>query len=173
MATVKSDLITNKDASPVIRDSSYQAGGHLKAVAALLTVSATIPDGDFVHAFRIPINARVHALLVSAADATTALTADFGIFLDDGDGTYTAKDPNFFASLVDFSGGPFKNLDILDESATNTPTKQTQPLWEALGYADEDAARAVTGGYFIVSMEVTTTGDGGPTTIVLKAEYTE
>ena len=129
MATVLSDLITSKDAVPVVRESSDQVGGYLRETAALATVSATIPSADIVHLIEVPVEARVSSLKLSAADATTALAADIGIYTDDGDGTYTVKDADFFASALDFSGGPFINLETVNESAVNTATKQTQPLY--------------------------------------------
>tara|TARA_R110000822_G_scaffold116063_1_gene247933 strand:+ start:1047 stop:1568 length:522 start_codon:yes stop_codon:yes gene_type:complete len=173
MADVLSDLVTNEVAVPVVRDDANQIGGYLKSSSALCTVSATIADTENVIAVPVPITARVHSVKLSAADATTALAANVGIFTSDGDGTFTVKDADFFGSAVDFSGGPFINLEVVNESAINTATLQCQPLWEALGYASEQAARLVTGGYFYVALDITTTGNGGPTTIAVKVDYVD
>ena len=104
---------------------------------------------------------------------SATIAANVGIFTSDGDGTFTVKDADFFGSAVDFSGGPFINLEVVNESAINTATLQCQPLWEALGYASEQAARLVTGGYFYVALDITTTGNGGPTTIAVKVDYVD
>ena len=171
MTDVLSDLVTNEVATPVVRNDAIQSGGYLRCSAALCTVSATIPDTDNVIAVPVPVNARVQAVKVSAADATTALAANIGIFTSDGDGTFTVKDADLFASAFDFASGPYWNQDVTNESAEFTATEQTQPLWEVLGYATEAAARAVTGAFFYIGLDISTTGNGGPTTIGVKAEY--
>jgi hypothetical protein len=171
MSEVLSDLVTNRVATPVVRNNANQEGGYVKASVALCTIAADIADTVNVVAVPVPVTARVQAVKVSAADATTALAANIGIFTDDGDGTFTVKDADLFASAFDFAGGPYWNYDVTNESAEFTATEQTQPLWEVLGYATEAAARAVTGGFFFVTLDISTTGNGGPTTIAVKVEY--
>jgi hypothetical protein len=168
MATVKSTLIGNLDASPVIRNSDETDGGNLRSEKSVATISATIPSADIVHMVRVPTSACVRDILLSAADATTALAADVGLYRQNDDGTYTAVDVDFFASAYDFTAGPITNLSVLNESTTNTPTKQTQPLWLAAAGLAADP-----GGYYVVSLTITTTGNGGPTTVALEAQFVQ
>jgi hypothetical protein len=172
MTDVLSDLATNAVATPVVRDSADQHGGYLRTSAALLTVSASQADTDNVIGVPVPVNARVQSVKISAADASTAGAVNVGVFTNDGDGTFTVKDADLFASAFDLASGPYYNQEVINESAEYTATEQTQPLWEVLGYASEAAARAVaTDGYFWISLDISTTFNGGPTTIGLKAEY--
>jgi hypothetical protein len=167
MATVLSDLITNRDATPPVRNSDNE-GGYLIGAVAYATISATITSADIVHMIPVPSHAKVFDVQLSAADATTALAADVGLYLKNADGTYTAVDVDFFATAYDFTNGPIWNFSVVNESATNTPAKQTQPLWQSAAGLSADPQRD-----YFVSLTITTTGNGGPTTVGMKVTYVE
>lgn len=167
MSTVKSTLASNLDATPQVRNDTITDGGVVKSACSVATVSATIPAADIVHMVRIPTNARVADVLLSAADATTALAADVGLYSQGSDGTYTAVDVDFFATAYDFTNGPITKLSVLNESTTNTPAKQAQPIWQAVGASSDPQ------GYYYVSLTITTQGNGGPTSIGCEVRYVE
>jgi hypothetical protein len=167
MATVKSTQITNLDASPVVREPAHRDGAMLRQNHSAAVISATIPSGDIVHMVRVPSNARVHDVLTSAADATTALAADVGLYSKNADGTYTVVDADFFASAFDYAGGPFNNFSVVRESGVYTIANTEKMLWEALGLTVDPKID------YFVSLTITTTGNGGPTSINLTVEWTK
>jgi len=167
MATVKSTQVTNQDASPPVREPAHRLGAFLRQSQSAAAISATIPSGDIVHMVRVPSGARVHDVLVSAADATTALAADIGLYVKNADGTYTVVDADFFASAFDFAGGPFSNFSVVRESLVYTIANKEKALWEALGLTVDPNIE------YTISLTITTTGNGGPVSIDLTAEWTK
>ena len=145
-----SDFITNSDTSPpTLTSASASRGAVMEAIGTI--TPATDDSGTSIgRLVRVPSNARVSALTLSAADFTTAGVADIGVYYSTKNGG-AVIDADFFASLLDFaaSSGLGENLSVLNESTTNTLTKQTQPLWQAVGLSadpqcDLDIAYTIT-----------------------------
>jgi hypothetical protein len=76
-------------------------------------------------------------------------------------------DADFFASAFDFAGGPFSNFAVTHESGVYTVANSEKALWEALGLTVDPNID------YIISLTITTTGNGGPTSIALGARWTD
>jgi hypothetical protein len=164
MANVNSTWITNAVATPKVATNSNQAAGLAKSAKSVATVSATIPSGDTVRFVRVPSNARIDAVLLSTADATTAGAIDIGIYQTADNGS-AVVDADLFASALALTGGPFSNSDQTFESGEYTYAESCLPLWQVLGLSSDPCRE-----YDVVAT-VTTTGNGMGTTMALEVRY--
>ena len=128
------------------------------------TVSATQSSGDTIRLVRVPSNARIDAVLLTTGDATTAGAINIGVWQTEDNGG-AVVDADLFASALALTGGPFTRSDQTWESTEYTYAESCLPLWEVLGLT-ADPNRD----YDIVA-EVSTTGDGMGTTMVLEVQY--
>lgn len=157
-----SSAIANLVASPRVINSPPLAGGAAKVFPGVVA-SAADDSGTSVFRFcRIPSNAAIYSILLSAADASTAGAIDVGLY-DTADNGSAVVDADYFASAVDLSGGPFSNAELVNESGTYTFAKQVQPLWQALGLSSDPCKD------YDLCATVSTTFNGGPTSIKLVA----
>lgn len=168
MATTKSPVVTNIDAN--VRNPAHQQGGYLKEACSTVVTSATESASNDLMFVPVPSNARVSQLLLTCADATTGGAIDIGVWSrSDATGSivYTAVDDDLFASAVDLSGGPMKNLDVTYESDEYTAAESELMLWQVLGLTVDPGID-----YYIGS-DVTTVFNGGPTAVNLKVRYVQ
>ena len=159
-----SEHITNVVAGTAT--NSNVSDGRTRQSVGYITPATDDTQASIGRLCRIPSNCRVSALTVSSADFTTAGACDIGLYYalnTDGSGG-TALDVDFFATALDFSGGPFADLTCINESTTNTLAKQAQPIWQAAGLTSDP------GGYFDVAYTITTTFNGGQP-ILMKCSY--
>lgn len=161
----KSEHITNADATPVVLTSATASRGDLKEAIGLIT-PATDDSATSVHRLvRVPSNCRVSQLLVTAADFTTGGAADFGVYYASDKNAGAVIDVDFFASAYALTAGPIADLTtIINESATNTPAKQVQPLWQAVGLTADPQCE------FDIAATITTDYNGGQPVLV-KVRY--
>lgn len=164
MANVNSTWITNAVATPASLTNSNQSAGRVMNAKSVATVSATQASGDTIRMVRVPSNARIDAVLLTTGDATTAGNINIGVWQTAGNGG-AVVDADLFASALALTGGPFIRSDQTWESGEYTYAESCKPLWEVLGLS-KDPNRE----YDIVA-EVSTTFDGGGTTMVLEVLY--
>ena len=159
----KSQAITNATATPVVFNSPARGYGEVKEVVAVIASAADDTANSIGRFFRLPSNARVSNLLITAADATTAGAIDVGLYTVDGG---AVVDADFFASALDLAAGPYAEAEIKHESTVSYTTANVEKMiWELLGLTSDP------GKEYDVAYTITTTFNGGPTAIALKARY--
>ena len=156
---------TNAAATPKVKNNPFLRGVLLEAVG-LITPATDDSATSIGRLVRVPSNSRVSQILVTAADFTTAGVADIGVYRVAEDGG-AVVDADFFASAFDFAAGTGAGVDLatlINESTTNTPAKQEQPLWQALGLT------ADPGVDYDIAYTITTAFNGGQP-ILMKVRY--
>lgn len=130
--TLKGTSITNREATPRVLNAPGLGEGAIEkcAYGYLASVTASLSATSVIRLISIPSNAIVTELRISSG-AQTAGKFDVGVYRTNGDGG-AVVDQDFFATDVDCASAVV-NVDILNESTTNTLAKQAQPLWQALG----------------------------------------
>ncbi len=169
MAIFLSDLVTNRDAVPAVRNDSVSEGGYMRETIAVVTPLATEPiTSDFVVA-AIPSNARVSGLALRHAEAGTTGQMNVGIMrFTDGAYTFTGGDADLFASAYDLDdAGVATNawVEIPVESGVLTEATSVQPLWEALGLSEDPNED------FFVAFDISEVFALGPTAIACRVRY--
>jgi len=157
MSTVNrtSGAITNRDASPrVINGPS--ASGRLKEAVGYIAAAADDSATSLWRIATVPSNARISAILLTAADFTTAGALNIGLHRTTADGG-AVVDADLFASAVDLSGGPFSNLDVTREAGTTnwTLADAEKTVWQSLGLSADPNIE------YDVTATISTTFNGG------------
>ena len=146
--TLKGTAITNRQANPRVLNNPGQGEGALEkcTYGILASVPAALSATSIIRLCQVPSNAVVTDLRLSSG-AQAAGVADVGIYRTNNDGG-AVVDADFFGTLVSVAAASV-NVDILNESTTNTLQKQAQPLWQAAGMtvdpkSDLDLALTIT-----------------------------
>lgn len=129
--SLKSTVITNRDATPAVINDGRLAKGSLRESIGSVTTTTGKTTGSKYTLCSVPSSAIVSQILLSCAALGTATAADVGVYRNTADGG-AAVDADFFATAVDLSAA-LSNSDITNESGTYTLDKQEQPLWQAAG----------------------------------------
>lgn len=161
---VLSTVITNAVATPRVPNNAAIAGGTMVEGIGVATTTATQADDTVIRMVRVPSNARISSVLLSAADAVTGGKVDVGVFQTAANGG-AVVDRDLFGSAVDLTGGPFKDLDVTQESDEYTIAEMGKPLWEVIGLS-ADSQRE-----YDICLQVETVFSGGPTVMGLKVRY--
>jgi hypothetical protein len=162
-----SNLIANTVASPkVLNAPANGAPAALKETVGYVTPAADDTVASIHRFVRVPSNARISALRVTCAVATTAGAVDIGVYQTAENGG-AVVDADYFASAQALSGAALADADLLNESGTNTLAKQVQPLWQALGLS-ADPMRD-----YDIAWTITTTFNGGPVAAKMAVRYTQ
>lgn len=159
------DRITDQAAGT--RVNTGVGDGYIKTVRGLITPAADDSANSVFRAVRVPSNAKITSVKVSAADATTAGAINVGVYryTDAGDGAVV--DADLFASAFDLAGGPYARQEVVFESGEYTYAESVQPLWQAAGLTEDPH------GYLVIAATVSTTFNGGPTAILFEVDYVE
>lgn len=128
---VKSGPITNRDATPRVKNDQLE-GGRLLECAGTVEVTTGNSSLSTYRMFQIPSNARVSQMLVYSDDMGTATAGDIGIY-DTTDNAGAVVDADFFASALSLNGGALSGSDVTHESGVYGVEDLEKPLWEALG----------------------------------------
>jgi hypothetical protein len=165
MAVVDRDstTITNILAEPTVINGPPRGPRTLRTVREVITPAADDTANSLYRFFRIPSNCTPVGLRISAADATTAGIISIGLYQTDENGG-AVVDADLFAT-IDLSGGPFNQEPILFESGQYTQAESMQALWATLGLTADPNRE------YDVCALVTTTFNGGPTSILLEMDY--
>lgn len=164
---VKSSVITDLDATPIVHSNRLERAATLYEAAATIAFTATEAGGDANSVWRflrIPARARVHKLEIANddLDAGTGLAVDVGLHEVEGG---AVKDADFFASAIANLQAAAAFQDETYESAVVGIEKQHQAIWQQLGDADTPANRDKE---YDITMTVTTaagTGAAGDVTM--------
>jgi len=162
---VKSTPITNLDASPAVIQTMGEGGpASLKSISSGDVVGVASSSIDATYQFvRVPSNAKIKQVLFDS-EAQAVGTIDIGLYYaTDGLGGKPAAllaantiNRTLFASAVSIAALSAQT-DITKQSATFTPAKRNQPLWQAAGLTSDPG-----GNFDIVGTLATaiTTGTG-------------
>ncbi len=137
MATVStlSTLITNRDASPRVLNSSTISKGAMQMAAATVEIATADNIGSTYKMVSVPSNARIAQVLLSCDDSGSLGTADIGIYQTTANGG-AVKDANHFATAQVFTTA-LKNSDVTFQAGVYGVEDIEKPLWEALGLTSD------------------------------------
>jgi len=172
---VKSTIITNLDATPVVPPTAGEGGpAPLKFNEGFATAVASSSVGATYQLVRIPSNAKVKSIMFES-EAQTAGKFDLGLFYaTDGGGNKptsllvaAAIDADFFATAIDCASA-VATTEVMNESGTYTLDKRNQPIWQAAGLTSDP------GGFFdIVASVITTAVTTGTGKFGIRVSYTD
>ena len=162
VVAVKSTLITNADATPVVLNSPRVDGAfeHVKVATAAITSGDDI--ASTYRMFRVPSNAVVTDLRIYSPDIGTTTIADIGLYAADGG---AVVDANFFADALSLKDGALNGVDVLHEAAVFTIANSGKELWDALGLTSDPSV------FYDVALTLTAAADA-TATVKLIGRYT-
>lgn len=164
MATeaLKSQIVTDQDASPVVFVDPIETGGRVRA--AFATLEAAGGDaGSTYRLVRLPAYARITRVEIATDDLGTGLTLNVGLYdVDDA----ALEDADFFASALDVATAAVARTDITYESGVVAIENAGKPLWEQLGLSDTPENRNKLLDIYATSVSSAATGS-----IALWVEY--
>ena len=164
VVAVKSTLITNADATPVVLNSPRVDGGFERIEVA----TAAITSGDSIAStyrmFRVPSNAVMTDLRIYSPDIGTTTISDIGLYRTAKDGG-AVQDADFFASALSLKDGALNGTDVLHEAAVFTIDNSGKELWEALGLTSDPSV------FYDVALTLTAAADATGT-VKLIGRYT-
>lgn len=155
---VKSAIITNLDATPVVQPTAGEGGSApLKYIDGYATAVASSSADATYQLCRIPSNAKVKKIIFES-QAQTAGKFDLGLYYaTDGVGNKplallaaAAIDQDFFAAVIDCASAVLP-VDVTNQSLFYTLAKRAQPIWQAVGLTSDP------GGFFDIVATVKTT----------------
>ena len=162
VVAVKSTLITNADATPVVFNSPRVDGGPERVAVA----TADITSGDSIAStyrmFRVPSNAVMTDLKIYSPDIGTTTIADIGLYAADGG---AVVDADFFASALSLKDGALNGTDVLHESTVFSIANSGKELWSALALSSDP------GVFYDVTLTLTAAADATGT-VKLLGRYT-
>lgn len=161
-----SEAISNLTATPRVINGPELSANKLQEVIGVIASAADDSQNSIGRFCRVPSNARISQLLISAADASTAGAINVGVYQTAENGG-AVVDADLFASAFDLSGGPYTNQDITFESGEYTFAESEKPLWEVLGLS-ADPCRD-----YDIAYTISTTFNGGPTSIRLAVRFVQ
>lgn len=166
---IKSNAVTNRDATPKVLNNSWIQGGQLIEAVGICEAAAAASSASTYHFCQVPSNARISQVLLSSDDHGTTGLIDIGVYKSTLDGG-TVVDADFFASAVDIKTAALANSDITyeadaaDAAAGFGLSDSEKPLWQALGLTSDPKIT-----YDIVGTLTEASLSGG--TLVLKVRY--
>lgn len=150
VVAVKSTLITNADATPVVFNSPRVDGGFERIEVATAEITDTNSIGSTYRMFRVPSNAVMTDLRIYSPDIGTTTIADIGLYAADGG---AVVDADFFASAVSLKDGALNGTDVLHESAVFSIANSGKELWDALALTSDP------GVFYDVTLTLTAAAD--------------
>lgn len=134
VVTVKSQAITNRDASPkVINDGAHAGGGLRGFVAGAAVTSGDNTNSKYIFG-QIPSNAVVHSLTLIAPDIGITTAGNVGLYRSTADGG-AVVDADFFKASQSFNGGAIA-LDVANANVI-TNTNAHKKVYELLGLTQD------------------------------------
>lgn len=140
---LKSTIITNRDAVPKVLTDSYVSGGPLHAGEGYVqTGSAADSVASTYKLLQVPSNCRIADLKLSNGAGGGSAAVNIGVyypsFIPVGASGLTAALAGTVISAAYFASAQSvvsaaNNVDVLNQSGSNTIPNQELPLWQALG----------------------------------------
>ena len=149
VVAVKSTLITNADATPVVLNNPRVDGGFERVSVATAAITSGDSIGSTYRMFRVPSNAVMTDLRIYSPDIGTTTISDIGLY-DTAAAGGAVVDADFFASALSLKDGALNGEDVLHEAAVFTIANSGKELWDALGLTADphkfyDVALTLTG----------------------------
>lgn len=158
-----STTIANNIAEPPVLNGPPRGPRTPRLIRERIASAADDTANSVYRIFRIPSNCTPTGLWLTAADATTAGAISIGLYQTAENGG-AVVDADLFSTIV-LSDGPYNQAAVLFESGEYTQAESFQPLWQTLGLTADPNRE------YDVCALVTTTFNGGPTTILFEMEY--
>jgi hypothetical protein len=130
VVTLKSTVITNRDATPQVINDGRLERGSLRRSAGYVTAGAADSIASKYALVSLPSTAIVAGVILSCA-ALTSGAADIGVYRNTADGG-AVVDVDLFASAQSVATALVKS-NVTNESGNYTLALQEQPLWQAAG----------------------------------------
>lgn len=163
VVNVKSQVITDLDATPVVKTNQLEKGGKLRFAAGVAEFASS--DATSVaRVIRVNSAALIDSLKFASDDLGTGGTVDIGLYRTTADGG-AVVDADFFASAVDTDTAAVALTDVTYESAVVAIDDRAKPLWQQLGLSSDPRVD-----YDIAVTRNAATGSG---TVFLKLAYVE
>lgn len=162
VVAVKSTLITNADATPVVFNSPRVDGGPERVAVATAAITSGDDIASTYRMFRVPSNAVMTDLKIYSPDIGTTTIADIGLYAADGG---AVVDADFFASALSLKDGALNGTDVLHEAAVFTIANSGKELWSALALTSDP------GVFYDVTLTLTGAADATGT-VKLLGRYT-
>jgi hypothetical protein len=147
VVTVKSGVITNRDASPRVINNPGAAAGTLRGfVGAVLTTTGDSIASKYIFG-QVPSNAVLRHVALTADDMGANTLADFGVYETTANGG-AAVAASLFAAARTLKDGAVSGVELLNAN-TITIANSEKRLWELLGLSSDpgknyDIAAALT-----------------------------
>lgn len=135
VVNTKSSVITNLDATPVVKCKPSLAGGELHELVGTVAVANGDSIGSTLRFGRIKSSARVSTIKLYCT-AVTSAAMDVGIYRTAGDGG-AVVDADLFASAQSIATAITTGTEIQHESAVTTVDELEKELWEMLGLTED------------------------------------
>ena len=164
VVAVKSTLITNADATPVVLNNPRVDGGFERIEVATAAITDTDSIASTYRMFRVPSNAVMTDLRIYSPDIGTTTISDIGLYRTAKDGG-AVVDADFFASALSLKDGALNGVDVLHEAAVFTIANSGKELWDALALTSDP------GVFYDVAFTLTAAADAAGT-VKLIGRYT-
>jgi len=161
---VKSTLITNADATPVVLNNPRVDGSFERIEVATVAVTNADSVASTYRMFRVPSNAVMTDLRIYSPDIGTTTITDIGLYRTAKDGG-AVVDADFFASALSLKDGALNGVDVLHEAAVFTIANSGKELWDALTLTSDPSV------FYDVTMTLTGAADATGT-VKLIGRYT-
>lgn len=136
VVTVKSGVLTNRDASPQVFSNPALQASFLREQVGVLELASGDSIASLLKFFSIPSNARLSQLLLFCDDVGTTGAMDLGLYRTTKDGG-AVVDADFFGSAIVLSGGALNGVDITHESTVYDIDDLEKMIWQALGLTED------------------------------------
>jgi hypothetical protein len=149
VVAVKSNQITNRDASPRVFNNARTSNGEVRHARDTFVITNGDSAASVYRVCSIPSRAIPISVRVTAPDIGTTTAADVGLYRNTVDGG-AVVDADFFGSAVSLSGGAISKSEVVFESGVITLANSYKPIWELLGLTADpgveyDVALTLTG----------------------------
>lgn len=144
--TVKSTVISNRDASPQVMSDPLVVGGEVLEVTGYVTTyGASDGAGSLYKLLTVPSNARLSSLLLQAGALGSGAALDIGVFwptyIPVGAGLSASNagaviNTQLFCSALGCSAATALT-DITNSSTNNSIANQELPLWSMAGLTSD------------------------------------
>lgn len=162
VVTVKSQAITNRDASPAVINDAAHSGGGLRGFIAAAAITSGDSIGSKYILGSVPSNAVIHSVQVVSPDIGTTTTADVGLYQTTANGG-AAADVDLFDDALSLKDGALSNAEVAFSNVI-TPANSYKKIYEHLGLsADSNRMYDV-----VLTLDGAADGTG---TVIVKVVY--
>ena len=165
MANVSTTLISNRTATPRVKNDPWNNAVLKSTGVGLLEVSTSEDVGNILRFVQVRSNAVIRAVSLYCDAVAVGGAMDVGVYRTTDDGA-AVVDADFFASAQVVTTALIVGTNIAHESAVYGIEDLDKPLWEALGLTEDPNV------WYDIAGTVTT-DMGGAGTIGLEVRYVD